>query len=250
MVGPQGVERPTHAVACAISSAPSAQRATDAAQPGRSVSAVEHVTGLTRRQPDDRRRTARDASRAQAVQLPHSQRATAFRRCGSPRDELHDVLRYLKHEVTQPYRMLYDLTAIDERVRSHREGQPASDFTVVYHLLSFDRNDDVRVKVALDGERPSLPTITDLWPAANWYEREVWDMFGIDFDGHPHLRRILMPPTWEGHPLRKEHPARATEMDPFQLPTQRQDSRAGGAALPARRVGHEAQPATTPTSCS
>ncbi|MCX7011714.1 MAG: NADH-quinone oxidoreductase subunit C/D [Candidatus Sumerlaeota bacterium] len=134
-----------------------------------------------------------------------------------------DVLRHLKAGVARPYRMLYDLTAIDERMRANRDGQPPSDFTVVYHLLSFDRNDDVRVKVALRGDSPSLRTITDVWPAADWYEREVFDMFGVRFEGHPRLRRILMPPTWVGHPLRKDHPARATEMGPFQLPDAKQD---------------------------
>ena len=135
---------------------------------------------------------------------------------------VREVLRFLKGEVEWPYRMLYDLTAIDERVRRHREGQPAGDFSVVYELLSFERNEDVRVKVALEGEYPSLPTISDLWANANWYEREVWDMFGIGFEGHPGLRRILLPPWWEGHPLRKEHPARATEMPPFQMPDAQQ----------------------------
>jgi len=128
------------------------------------------------------------------------------------------ILSYLKTEADQPYKMLYDLTAIDERARVNREGQPESDFTVLYHLLSFDRNEDIRIKVALEGEYPSVKTITGIWPAAGWYEREVWDMFGVTFEGHPHLRRILMPPTWKGHPLRKEHPARATEMEPFRLP--------------------------------
>src|SRR6185312_5337980 len=129
----------------------------------------------------------------------------------------HDVLDYLRRGVAHPYRMLFDLTAIDERQRIHRQDQPASDFTVVYHLLSYERNADVRIKVTLAGSATSLATVTDLWPAANWYECEVWDMFGITFDGHPHLRRLLMPPTWKGHPLRKEHPARATEMGPFRL---------------------------------
>ncbi|MDQ3797730.1 MAG: NADH-quinone oxidoreductase subunit C/D [Pseudomonadota bacterium] len=134
------------------------------------------------------------------------------------RERTHDLLRYLRCETDRPYCMLYDLTAIDERVRSHREDLPARDFTVVYHLLSFDRNEDIRIKVPLREENLRMPSITDLWPAANWYEREAWDMFGIVFDGHPHLTRILMPPWWEGHPLRKDHPSRATEMGPFTLP--------------------------------
>jgi NADH-quinone oxidoreductase subunit C/D len=134
------------------------------------------------------------------------------------RNGARDILRYLKLEAERPYRMLYDLTAIDERTRVHREGQPASDFTVIYHLLSFARNADIRLKVALPVDDPLMPTITDIWPSANWYEREIWDMFGIVFAGHPHLRRILLPPTWRGHPLHKDHPARATEMEPFRLP--------------------------------
>jgi NADH-quinone oxidoreductase subunit C/D len=129
----------------------------------------------------------------------------------------HQVLQDLHTKVDKPFRMLYDLTAIDERSRSHRDKQPQSDFTVVYHLLSFDRNEDIRIKVPLRGEYPSATTVTDIWPSANWYEREAWDMFGIRFNGHPHLRRLLMPMTWKGHPLRKEHPARATEMGLYRL---------------------------------
>jgi NADH-quinone oxidoreductase subunit C/D len=137
------------------------------------------------------------------------------------REDAPQLLRFLKEKLVQPFSMLYDLTAIDERARSHREGQPDSEFTVVYHLLSFDRNQDVRVKVPLkDGE--SVESVVNVWPNANWYEREIWDMFGVRVDNHPNLERILMPPTWEGHPLRKEHPARATEMERFKLPPERQ----------------------------
>ena len=140
-----------------------------------------------------------------------------------PADRLHEVLRYLKNEISKPYKMLYDLTAVDERLRKHRHGLPKADFTVVYQLLSIDRNADIRIKVALIGEFPKLKTIVPIYANANWYEREVWDMFGIVFEGHPHLRRILLPPTWTGHPLRKEYNARATEFDPFQLDALRQD---------------------------
>lgn len=133
------------------------------------------------------------------------------------RKNLPDVARYLKLEAPQPYKMLYDITAIDERNRVHRNGEPPSDFTVVYHFFSFDRNEYVRVKVPLANEDLWVQTITNLWPSANWYEREIWDMFGIRVEGHPHLARILMPKWWAGHPLRKEHPARATEIGPFTL---------------------------------
>src|ERR1035437_2904602 len=140
------------------------------------------------------------------------------------KDNVHDLLRYLKDEVSQPYRMLYDLTAIDDRQRKYRDSQPNSDFTVVYHLLSFDRNQYVRIKVPLNDDHLTLDSVTDIWPAANWYEREVWDMFGIAFQGHPHLTRILMPKTWTGHPLRKDHPARATEMGPFRLSEEKEEA--------------------------
>jgi NADH-quinone oxidoreductase subunit C/D len=134
-----------------------------------------------------------------------------------PADRVTEVLRHLKSSPGGAYPMLWDITAIDERTRVHREGQPPSDFTVAYHLLSLARNQDVRIKVALKGDHPSVSTVSTVYSNADWYEREVWDMFGISFDGHPHPFRILMPPWWEGHPLRKEHPARATEMGPFQM---------------------------------
>ncbi|MEZ5547151.1 MAG: NADH-quinone oxidoreductase subunit C/D [Pseudomonadales bacterium] len=139
------------------------------------------------------------------------------------RDKVSRVLSHLKHDISQPFAMLYDLTGIDERVRSRRNYQPPSDFTVMYHLISFQRNQDIRIKVPLVEADPKLPSITALWPNANWYEREAWDMFGIEFEGHPNLRRILCPPTWQGHALQKNHPARATEMEPFSLDEDKTD---------------------------
>jgi NADH-quinone oxidoreductase subunit C/D len=135
-------------------------------------------------------------------------------------DHFKNILKYLKNDIDKPFRMLYDLTAIDERRRAEEATRPKSDFTIVYHLTSLPRNEDIRLKVPLVGEYPVIQTITDIWLSANWYEREVFDMFGIHFSGHPDLRRILMPKSWNGNPLRKEYPARATELGPFVLDEQ------------------------------
>ena len=133
-----------------------------------------------------------------------------------PKEKVRPILRYLKQDAPARFELMYDLSAIDERTRRSRDGQPDSDFTVFYHLMSLSGDDDIRVKVALqDGE--SIDSTESIYPVANWYEREAFDMFGIRFDGHSNLRRILTPALWEGHPLRKEHPARATEMDPFRM---------------------------------
>ena len=136
------------------------------------------------------------------------------------KNSLIPVLKYLKNEISLPFKMLFDLTCIDERTRTRRDGQPPSDFTIVYHLTSFDRNEDIRIKVAVSEKDLNISSITSVWESANWYEREVYDMFGVNFSGHPRLTRILMPKTWSGHPLRKEHVARATELDPFVLTEQ------------------------------
>ena len=129
-----------------------------------------------------------------------------------PPELLKDLLSFLKHEVKPGYQRLEDLTAIDER---YRQQVPDHQFTMVYHLLSFATPGYIRIKVPLVGEYPEVTSVTSIWPSAEWYEREVFDMFGIKFTDHPDLRRILMPADWPGHPLRKEHPSRATEMAPF-----------------------------------
>nr|WP_048848013.1 NADH-quinone oxidoreductase subunit C/D [Tanticharoenia sakaeratensis] len=131
--------------------------------------------------------------------------------------DIRTVLFTLKQPAAR-LRMLYDITALDERQREHRDGLPDSTFTVSYHLVAFaGPHDEIRLKVPLLGLDPHVPTASDIWPSANWFEREVWDLFGVVFDGHPHLTRILTPPTWVGHPLRKDHYARATERPPYTL---------------------------------
>lgn len=134
------------------------------------------------------------------------------------KDSIVSILGFLKNERGLDFKFLYDLSAIDEQARNNKLGQPDSRFTVFYQLLSFSRNQYIRLKVALTAAKPSIPSVTSVWSSANFYEREAYDMFGIDFEGHPDLRRILMPISWKGYPLQKCHPARATEMGKFELP--------------------------------
>ena len=98
------------------------------------------------------------------------------------------------------YNFLEDVTAVD--------WFPAQEprFQVSYHLLSHARKERIRLRVMLGGEQPQVQTITGVWPSANYYEREVFDLFGVHFAGHPNMRRILMPDDWTGHPLRKDYP--------------------------------------------
>jgi NADH-quinone oxidoreductase subunit C len=97
------------------------------------------------------------------------------------------------------YNFFEDVTAVDWFPSSPR-------FQLSYHILSHLYKERIRLRVLVDGDAPSVESITSIWPAANFYEREVFDLFGIIFDGHPNLRRILMPDEWQGYPLRKDYP--------------------------------------------
>ncbi|PZN96360.1 MAG: NADH-quinone oxidoreductase subunit C/D [Alphaproteobacteria bacterium] len=127
------------------------------------------------------------------------------------------IHQFLKTEIAEPYPLLADLWCIDETARQHREGQPASGVTLCIHLVSLARNRDIRLKTACTADDPRAVSIAGVFPNADWYEREAFDMFGVRFDGRGSHHRILMPPTWQGHPLRKSHYARATEQAPFRM---------------------------------
>jgi NADH-quinone oxidoreductase subunit C len=102
-------------------------------------------------------------------------------------------------------------------------------FVVVYHLLSPRHQRLLRVKVKLSEDDPHIDTVSGVWPSANWLEREVWDLFGIVFEGHPDLRRLMMPEDWEGHPLRKDYPVqikmKPKVYEPLQLSEQEFEAR-------------------------
>ena len=115
----------------------------------------------------------------------------------APADRLVDICRELRTRVDPPFVLLADIAAVDFWPREPR-------FELAYHLASATAR--VRLKVQVPGSAPRLPTVQSVWPGAGWLEREVWDMFGIEFDGHGDLRRLLMPDDWQGHPLRKDFP--------------------------------------------
>jgi NADH-quinone oxidoreductase subunit C len=116
-----------------------------------------------------------------------------------PREHLRRAAEYLATEPSLRFSFLSDITTLDRFTIEPR-------FEVNYHLLSLDRRERVRLKVRLSGSDPSIHSVTTIWPTANWHERENFDLFGIRFEGHPDLRRILMPDDWEGYPLRKDYP--------------------------------------------
>jgi NADH-quinone oxidoreductase subunit C len=116
-----------------------------------------------------------------------------------PRQHLRRTAEYLASEPSLRFSFLSDITAVDRFPLEPR-------FEVNYHLLSLDRRERLRLKVRVAGGDPVVPSVTSIWPTANWHERESFDLMGIRFEGHPDLSRILMPDDWEGHPLRKDYP--------------------------------------------
>ena len=116
-----------------------------------------------------------------------------------PANLIREACSVLRTHKDFPCNFLEDVTCVDWYPSEPR-------FEVVYHLLSMTKKERVRLKVKLAGAQPTVPSITSVWPSANFPEREVFDLFGIHFEDHPYLRRLLMPEDWEGHPLRKDFP--------------------------------------------
>ena len=137
------------------------------------------------------------------------------------KENSYPLLEYLKTELA--YAFLVDVTAVDNsNLESELMKYDYSRFMVVYHLYTYQgETPRIRVKVPVNEKDLKIQTVTDLWKGANWLERETYDMFGIDFEGHPDLRRILMPDDFDGHPLRKDYPLRGRgERESFNFDTQ------------------------------
>ena len=115
------------------------------------------------------------------------------------RESIREACALLRDDANCPFNYLSGVTCVDWYPSEPR-------FEVVYHLLSIPNKERVRLKVRLGGDNPALESITSVWVGANYFEREVFDLFGVRFNGHPYLRRIMMPENWEGHPLRKDYP--------------------------------------------
>ena len=116
-----------------------------------------------------------------------------------PPNLLTAVAKLLRRDRLLNFNFLADITALDRYPREPR-------FEVVYRLRSIPRPKELQLRVRISGNNPSLDTLTPIWPGAEAFEREVFDLFGIRFEGHPYLERILMPEDWQGHPLRKDYP--------------------------------------------
>lgn len=124
------------------------------------------------------------------------------------KENSYALLEYLKTDLA--YSFLVDITAVDNsKLESELMQYDYARFMVVYHLYTYEgETSRIRVKVPVHEKDLKIPSVTQLWKGANWLERETYDMFGIEFDGHPDLSRILTPDDFEGHPLRKDYPLR------------------------------------------
>ena len=145
-------------------------------------------------------------------------------------DAIVEVCRALRDDPALQYNFLSTITAVDWMEREPR-------YDLVYHLMSLSSGAVLRLKIQVgDDEQaePAVPTVTSVWPAANWYEREVFDLFGIRFTGHPDLRRIEMPDDWVGHPLRKDYP-----LTGIQLPEPHWGGQAPFADPPPAEIGRQ-----------
>jgi NADH-quinone oxidoreductase subunit C len=116
-----------------------------------------------------------------------------------PRTHLRRTAEFLRSDPELAFTYLSDATGVDRFPVEPR-------FEVNYHLLSLARRERLRLKVRVSSDDPVIESVTSVWPTADWHEREIFDLFGVRFAGHPELRRILMPENWEGHPLRKDFP--------------------------------------------
>jgi NADH-quinone oxidoreductase subunit C len=144
--------------------------------------------------------------------VPNWRFADSLLTAAVPPERLVEVCRWLQTEASPRFDLLIDVGG------AH---WPARDlpFEVTYIFHALETHDRIRLKCSAGGETPTLPSISSLWPSANWLEREIYDMFGVTFEGHPELRRLLMPNDWEGHPLRKDFPLGEEPVE-FYLPNQ------------------------------
>ena len=116
-------------------------------------------------------------------------------------ERIHDIAEYLKNDPDLNFDYLSNITGADYL---NEEREPR--FEVVYELHSIEKNHSIRIRVGLDEEDPTIPTVSDLWKGAHYPERELFDMFGFNVEGHTNLSRLIMPEEWEGNPLRKDYP--------------------------------------------
>jgi len=168
-------------------------------RPGEGEHHEEHAAPTPPAPPPGREGTPPPAAARAAPRRPAHEAPPAFLTPGVfvPRDRLLEVCRVLAHEPEFGLHYLSFVSAIDRLA--------AGQFEVLYHLYSFPSKEELALKVRLERAQPSVPSVTSIWDGANWHEREAYDLFGIVFEGHPNLRRIMMTDDWIGHPLRKDY---------------------------------------------